>query len=71
MGLVHLVLQVASVVSLFLLGPRQAQRKALRAFIECAAAESKKTGNRQSTILCYRRGWAEEPAAEDAEINLP
>ena len=50
MGLVHLVLQVASVVSLFLLGPRQTQRKALRTLAEYASAESKKTGNHQSTI---------------------
>lgn len=55
-GLVHLVLQAASVFSLLLVGPRRTQRKAVRAFLECAAAQSKQTGNRQSTIaLLWKR----------------
>ena len=46
-GLVHLVLLMASVVSLVLVGPWQAQRKALRAFVQGSNAESKQLEDRR------------------------
>jgi len=46
----HFVMQMASVVSLFLVGPRETQRKALQVFLEATGAESKQTDSRRSTI---------------------